>query len=317
MFRKTALALCLLLGFATVAFAADYPAKAVQVVVPWVPGGGSDISARIVSEKMKAILGQPFIVSNIDGAAGLNGANQVFRSRPDGYTLLWEHPGNLTVAPMITNAPYRWNDFTLVCAIGHSDIAMIARANSPWKTAQDAVKEIKANPKKVRWSLAFNAVSHLTYLDIADAAGGLEVMPIPSQGDKARIISVLGNNSDLSTVGYAAAEPYVKSGDLKILGMATQERSAFAPNIPTLKEQGIKAGSVYLYTVFAAKGTPADVVAKLEAAYKKAVEDPETKKNLAVQSVQVNFMSGKDATKYWQNEANLYERLAKANKLIK
>lgn len=317
MMRSFCLSLAFLLSFAPFAHAAEYPVKTVQVVVPWKPGGGSDISARIVNERMKGILGQSFIISNIDGASGLNGANAVNRARPDGYSLLWEHAGNLTVAPMITKAPYTWKDFKLVCAIGQSDIVLITRANSAWNNANDMVKEIKANPKKVRWSMGINAVSHLTYLSIADAVGGLDVMAIPSQGDKARIVSILGNNSDVSTVGYAAAEPYVKSGDIKILGMATQERSPFAPDVTTLKEQGVNAGSVYLYTVFAPKNTPEDVCLKLAQAYKKALEDPDTQKALSIQSVKTNFMDAEAGMKYWEAEAALYERLAKENKLIK
>jgi tripartite-type tricarboxylate transporter receptor subunit TctC len=319
MCRVIALILGFVLNFSFLTFAdaAGYPEKSVQVVVPWKPGGGSDISARIVCEAMKGILGQAFIISNIDGAAGLNGASTVNRARPDGYSLLWEHPGNLTVAPLITKAPYTWKDFKLVCAVGHSDIVLVARANSQWKDSSDAVKEIKANPKKIRWSMALNAVSHLTFLSIADAVGGLDVTAIPAQGDKGRIVSILGNNSDISTVGYAAAEPYVRSGDLKILGMATQERSVFAQNIPTLKEQGINAGSIYLYTVFAPKDTPDTITKILEQAFAKALADPEIKKSLAAQSVQVNFMRPDAAGKYWQAEADLYERLAKANNLIK
>lgn len=317
MFRIVALTLSLMLGFASVSAAAEYPIKTVQVVVPWKPGGGSDISARIVSERMKAILGQSFIVSNIDGASGLNGASTVQQARPDGYSLLWEHAGNLTVSPMITKAPYSWRDFKIVCAIGQSDIVLVARANSPWKDTMDAIKDIKANPKKIRWSMGLNAVSHLTFLSISDAMGGLEVMAIPAQGDKGRIVSILGDNSDISTVGFAAAEPYVKSGDIKILGMATQERSPFAKDVPTLKEQGVDAGNVYLYTVFAPKNTPDAVCKKLEAAYEKALADPETQKSLATQSIFINFMNADVAAKYWEKEATLYERLAKENQLIK
>lgn len=304
------------LCLASVSYAAEFPAKAIQVVVPWAPGGGSDISARVVGEYAKNVLGQPLVVTNIDGAAGLNGAGNVNRARPDGYTLLWEHAGNLTVAPMITKASYRWDDFRLICAVGQSDIVLVTGAKSRWNNAKEAIEDIKANPGKVRWSLALNAVSHLTFLDIADKAGGLDVMAIPAQGDKGRIVSILGGNSEISTVGYAAAEPYVKSGDLKILGMATKERSPFAPEVPTLKEQGYDAGSVYLYTVFAPKGTPDDVAKKLEDAFRQTMANPEVAKTLAVQSIAVNFMDSETATNYWRDEADLYARLAKESNLI-
>ena len=142
-------------------------------------------------------------------------------------------------------------------------------------------------------------------------------MIIPSQGDRPRIVSILGNHSDLSTVAFAAADPYVKSGDIKILGMATEERSVFAPDIPTLREQGINAGSIYLMTVFAPKGTPEAVRLRLAEAYKKVLEDPDTQQALAAQALTASFRSAEEATAYWQGEATLYERLARENKLIK
>ncbi len=317
MLRILALTIILAISAVSFAFADGYPQKPTQVVVPWKPGGGSDISARIVNEPMKEILGQPFVISNIDGAAGLNGANTVYRARPDGYTLLWEHVGNLAVGPMITKAPYTWRDFKLVCAVGQSDIVLIARANSPWKDTADAIKDIKANPGKIRWAMGINAVSHLTYLSIAETAGGLNAMAIPAQGDKGRIVSILGNNSDISTVGYAAAEPYVKSGDIKVLGMATKERSPFAKDIPTLKEQGFDAGNVYLYSVFAPKDTPQEVLDKLEAAYEKSLADPKVQEALKKQSILPNFLNAEEAMKNWETEAGLYERLSKKNNLIK
>ena len=125
------LALLVFATFAPIAQATNYPTRAIQVVVPWLPGGSSDISARIINEKMREVLGQPFVVANIDGAAGLNGAQHVHRARPDGYTLLWEHAGNLTVAPMLTGADFRWTDFELVCAVAYTDIAMIGTGQLP------------------------------------------------------------------------------------------------------------------------------------------------------------------------------------------
>jgi tripartite-type tricarboxylate transporter receptor subunit TctC len=319
MSKVIALILGLALGVSSAVFAqaADYPEKSVQIVVPWRPGGGNDISARIVGEAMKNILGQAFVVSNIEGAAGLNGASAVNRARPDGYFLLWEFPGNLTVGPLLTKANYSWKDFKLICAVGYSDMVMIAGANAPWKDARDAVKDIKENPKKIRWSIALNAMSHLSFLNITRAVGELDVTVVPTQGDKGRVISIIGNNSDISTVAYVAAEPYIKSGDLKILAMASPERSVFAPDVPTLKEQGIDAEDAYYYTAIAPKGTPDSIATILEQAFEKAVTDPEVKKLFAAQCVNIKFMKIDDTMKYWQEKAVLYESLAKANGLIR
>lgn len=297
--------------------AGDYPVKPIQVVVPWKPGGGSDISARIIGDHLKDILPQPLVVSNIDGAAGLNGALQVFKARPDGYTLLWEHPGNLAVAPMVTKADYGWKDFVPVCIAAKGDTALIVRKDSPWKTPAEAFAAIKAEPGKIRWVLALNAVSHFTFLNISHAVGGLKPMFIPATGDKGRIVSLLSNNGDITTVGYAAVEPYVKSGDLRVLAMVNSDRSEFAPDIPTLKELGVDATYEFVYSVFAPKDTPKEVVATLNAAFQKVLADPATQKALKEQSITPFYRGPEDMTKLWQKESDLYRELAKENGLLK
>lgn len=304
------------LCLAATAWAGGYPEKPIQVVVPWKPGGGSDISARIIGDHLKNILPQPLVVTNIDGAAGLNGALQVNQSRPDGYSVLWEHPGNLAVAPLVTKANYRWTDFTPVCVAAKGDTALIVRKDSPWKTPAEAFAAIKGAPGKFRWVVGLNAVSHFTFLAISESVGGLQPMILPSGGDKGRIVALLSNNADISTVGYAAAEPYMKSGDLRILAMVNTERSPFAPDIPTLKEQGVNASYDFLYSVFAPKGTPQEVVDTLEAAFKKVLADPETQKALREQAIVPYFRSHDEMVKIWSDEATLYERLAKKNNLI-
>lgn len=297
--------------------AGQYPEKAIQVVVPWKPGGGSDISARIIGDHMKELLPEPLVVSNIDGAAGLNGALQVYKARPDGYTVLWEHPGNLAVAPMVTKAKFRWTDFEPVGVAAKGSTALIVRGDSPFKTAKEAFDAIKANPGKYRWGLALNAVSHFTFLNISHACGGLKAMFIPANGDKGRIVSLLGNNSDITTVGYASVVPYLKSGDLRVLAMVTTERSPFAPDVPTLKEMGVDASYDFLYSIFAPKGTPQENIRILSDAFQKALADPATKEALKQQSLVPFFKTPEETRALWQKESDLYSDLAKENGLIK
>ncbi len=307
----------LLVSVTVPAFAGQFPEKAIQVVVPWKPGGGSDISARILGDRMKDLLPQPLVVSNIDGAAGMNGALQVFKARPDGYTILWEHPGNLAVAPMVTNARFSWQDFEPICIGAVGSTALIVRGDSPFTTAKDALDAIKADPGKYRWALALNAVSHFTFLNISHAVGGLKTLFIPANGDKDRIISLLGNNSDITTVGYAAARPYLESGDLRILAMVNTDRSPFAPDVPTLKEQGVDASYDFLYTAFAPKGTPAEVIQTLTDAFQKALTDPKTADALKDQALSPYYKNPKESQALWQKESDLYKVLAKENALIK
>jgi len=310
MFKSVMLAVAMVFGLTAVGQAADFPSKPIQVVVPWNPGGGSDISARILGEGMKDILPQPLVVSNISGAMGLNGALQVLKSRPDGHTIIWEHPGNLAVSPTLAKSPFSWKDFDMVCMVAKSDSALVVNKKSPFNSAKEAFDYIKANPGKIRWSLAINGVSHFSYLAISESLGGLDAIVIPSPGDKNRIVSLLGDNSDITMVGYAAAEPYIKSGDLKLLAMVNTERSPYAPNVPTLMEQGINASYDYAYSVLVAKGTPEPAKKALAAAFKKASNDPKIVETLRAQCVTPYFKDAAEATRLWDELATGWGKLA-------
>ncbi len=316
MFKSIVLSLVMVLAIVPTVLAGDYPDKPIQVVVPWKPGGGSDLSSRLMAERMKDLLPQPLVVSNITGAMGLNAALHVLKSRPDGYTLIWEHPGNLAVAPMLAKSPFTWKDFDPVCTVAKSDSALVVSKNSPFNSAKEAFDYIKANPGKLRWSLAINGVSHFTYLSISESLGGLEAVVIPAPGDKNRIVSLLSDNSDITMVGYAAAKPYIESGDLKLLAMCNTERSPFAPDTPTLKEQGIDGVYDYLYSVLMPKGTPDDVKKTLADAFKKAVENPETVKVLKEQCLSPYFRDAAEMAKLWGGIEDSWRALAIKYKLL-
>lgn len=299
------------------ASAASYPEKPIQVIVPWAPGGGSDISARVVAEQAKKYLSQPMIITNQTGAAGLNGAQKVNTAQPDGYTILWEHPANLAVTPVVAKSKFNWKDFDMVGSIGASPLAVFAAKDSPWKDMKEAVADLKANPDKIRWCTTPNAATGFNLYAIEEAAGGFKPVIIPAQGDKNRVISVLGGNSDISAAGFASVVPYMKSGDLKVLAMCSAERSPFAPDVPTLREQGIPATSEFLYSVFVPKGTPDDVKKELAQALEKAVAEEATVKALADQGIVAKWRDAKETSDIWEAESELYQRLAKEHGLIK
>ncbi len=307
--------LCFLL--ATPAFAEKFPEKPIQVIVPWNPGGSSDISARIIGDKLQKNLSQPFVISNVTGALGLNGARQVWKARPDGYTLLWEHPGNLAVAPMVTKGNFTWKDMDPICTVVSSDMAMIVPKNSQFKNAKEVFDYIKANPGKVRWGLSLNGVSHFAYLAMINSLGDLDAKLIPTSGDKDRVVSLLGGNTDVTCVSYAAAKPYIDSGDIKLLAMVNSNRSDLAPEVPTLKEQGVNAAYDYRVSVFAPKDTPADVKKTLSEAFKKTLNDPDTQETLKKQMFHPDYRDTKTTVENWTKEENLYRDLAAKYKLIK
>ena len=318
---KHAFALCLAaLVFAAgpdAVRAADYPVKPIQVIVPWAPGGGSDISARIVAERAQKHLGEPLVVTNITGASGLNGAQKVFKAPADGYTLLWEHPANLAVTPVVAKAKYGWKDFDMVGSIGASALAVFAKGDSPWQDMKTAVEAMKARPNEIRWCTTPNAATGFNLYAIQEVSGGFTPLIIPAQGDKNRIVSVLGGNSDISAVGFTSIVPYMKSGDVKVLAMCSTERSPFAPEVPTLIEQGINATSEFLYSVLVPKGTPANVKKALAGALEKTLAEPQTVEALAQQGIVAKWRDAEETSRIWEESNVLFVRLAKAHGLVK
>jgi tripartite-type tricarboxylate transporter receptor subunit TctC len=265
---------------------------------------------------MKNILPQPVVVSNLPGATGLTGSAQVLNSRPDGYIFLWEHY-SLALTPLISNAPFRWTDFDILLAGALSETVLIVGKDSPWNSVSDVVKSIKAEPGKYRFSVAMGGTPHFVYLQFAEAAGGFDTIVVPLSGDKARITSLLGGNSDISICALSAAIPYIKSGDLKALALANQERSVFLPDLVTLKELGYNVWYDYLYTVFLPKNVPIEVKQKLKDAFKKASEKPEVIAALRENVVIPKFLDTNEARNAWEKQAKEFERVMRKANLIK
>ena len=308
----------LVLTFAPTANAAvKYPVKSIQLVVPYAPGGGSDITGRIFCDAFKNILPESMVVSNITGASGMNGMGAVAQTKPDGYMILWEHPANLAATPTVTKADFRWSDFHILCAAAMSDTALIVKKDSPWKSTKDAIKDIQANPRKYKWGVSINATSHFTFLDLQEKAGKLDIITVPVTGDKPRIVLMLGGNIDITTVAYSAAEPYVKSGDIRVLAMANRDRSPFAPEIPTLKEEGFDVVYDFLYSALIPKGAPPEVLKILGDAFEKTAKDPKVIEALKVQITTPIYLNKEEATKRWAGEAKKYDQIIAKNKMVK
>ncbi|MBG0777941.1 MAG: tripartite tricarboxylate transporter substrate binding protein [Desulfovibrionaceae bacterium] len=305
------LAICCL---ALPALAGSYPEKPIQVIVPYKPGGGSDVSARIVAEHLKKYLPQPVVVTNISGSAGGMGAMAAMKSRPDGYTVFWEHP-TMTMTPLVRKTKYSWKSFDPVCMVASAPMCLIVPKDSPWKTSQEAFAAIKAAPGKYRFPMAMAGVSQFVYLYIQDATG-IEPLAIPTTGDKNRILSLLGGNGDITCVTFSAALPYAKSGDLRILGIVSDARSPFAPDVPTLKEQGVDAAYDFLYTAWLPKGSPKEAAETLKAAFQKVLGDQDCLSALAEQCIVPNYKDTPETIAIWEAQSRLNEEVAKRHNLL-
>ncbi len=275
----------LLLAFAAnaaanAAFAQNFPAKPVTLVVPFPPGGSTDTAARIMAEYMRAPLGQTVVVETVGGAGGSIGVGRVARAAPDGYTIdigQWDtHVGNI-IFPINYDL---LQDFAPVGMITINAQLMTARKGFPANDLKEMVAWMKANPGAAT-IVDQTAAAHVTG-EMLKKLTGAEFRFIPYRGAGPALQDMLSGQVDLLVVQAAAVMPHVKSGALKILANLSPQRSAVLPNVPTSAESGVP--NLYAagwFGFFAPKGTPKEAIAKLNSAMVTALADPTVQKRFA------------------------------------
>jgi tripartite-type tricarboxylate transporter receptor subunit TctC len=282
MLRNTLAALALA-ATAAAAVAQDYPTKPIKLIVPFPPGGGTDIMSRVVAQKLGDMNKWTVVVDNRPGAGGNIGVEAAARSAPDGYTIVMGQTSNLAINPtLFKSLPYDpLKDLVPVALVGEGPIALAVRAESPYRTLADLIAAAKAKPGAVTMASPGNGtVAHLTGVRLMQATG-VKFEHIPYKGASAAIPDLLGGNVEF----YLASEPsvasHVHSGKLRVLAVTSDKRSPIFPDVPTVGESGYKGFSaVTWFGILAPAGTPKAVVDKLNAAINKALADPGVRKSI-------------------------------------
>ena len=278
----------LLLGSTSLLFAvlpalAAYPDKPVTLVVPFPPGGSTDMIARTLGAKLQEKLGQTFIVDNRAGATGTIGMGQVKRAAPDGYTLIVSSLGPFVIAPhLLKNVPYDMSkDFDLLMVAVQAPNVLVVPAGSPFKSVGDVLAQAKKTPNKLTFASSGNGSSdHLT-AELFWQQTGTSGVHVPYKGGAPAMNDLLGGVVDASFQNINAVIQHVNAGKLRALAVTGEQRSALLPQVPTLSEAGVKGADVYSWQAVAApKGLPADVKAKLHAAMVAALNDAAVKPKL-------------------------------------
>jgi len=269
---------CLL---AVTAFA--WPTKTVTIVVPFPPGGSTDMIARAVAQKLQEKFGQPFVIENKPGATGTIGATAVKRAAPDGYTILVTSLGPLVIAPhLIKDVPYDANkDFDFITVAVQAPNVLVVPAASPYKSVADVIAAQKAQPGTVTFASSGNGSSdHLTAALFWQQTG-TQGLHVPYKGGAPAITDLLGGQVNASFQNINAIIDHVKAGKLRALAITSTQRSPLLPDVPTLAEAGVKGVDVYSWQgIVAPKGLPADVKASLNQGIVAALNDPQTRQRL-------------------------------------
>ena len=270
--------------------AQGFPLKPIKIVVPFAPGGKSDVLARAIGQKLTATWGQPVVVENRPGAGGNIGAEVVARAKPDGYTLLLLDVGTLTISPsMFPNLPYDpLKDLAPVTMVAVSPHALVIHPSVPANSVPELIAYGKANPGKLNFATAGNGTAVHLASEQFKAMTGIEMTNVPYKGGAQALVAMVGGEVNITLNGLLATLPHIRSGKLKALAIAGTKRSEALPELPTVSEAGVpgfQSGS--WQGLLATGGTPKDVIAKLNAAVVEILNTPEMKQQLATQGAEV------------------------------
>jgi len=274
--RRAFIASALAAGALPAAAQGKYPDKPIRFVIPFPPGGPTDIIGRMMAEKLAAELGQQVIPDNRAGAAGAIGATEVARARPDGYTLLLGTSSTQAVNPTtMVNPTYdALKDFSYVGLIGVNPAVLAAHPAMP-DTLKGMIELMRANPGKYSYgSSGQGGITHLASELFKQMAGGLNVVHVPYRGSGPALQDVLAGNLAWMFETISTTLPHHRSGKLRVLGIALAKRTTAAPDIPTIAEAGVPGFEAYTFNIVAAPGgTPRPVIDTLHAAHARIMAD--------------------------------------------
>jgi tripartite-type tricarboxylate transporter receptor subunit TctC len=280
------MAAAMLLAHAPASAQAAYPARAIKLIVPFPAGGGTDLIAREVANKVAVSNGWSIIIDNKPGSGGNLGVDAAAKSAPDGYTLVLGQTSNLAINPTLyPKLPYNpEKDLTPIVTVASAPLALVVAADSPYKTVADVVAAAKAKPGTLNYaSSGSGTVAHLA-TELLQKTAGVTFTHVPYKGAAQGSTDLIGGQIQMYMSSVPTLIGFVKSGKMRILAVTSAKRTADLPAVPTVAESGFKGfEAVTWFGIAGPAGLPKDVVAKLNSAFNKALQDPEVRKKLASQ----------------------------------
>jgi len=306
------LALIALCAAAAGALAQGYPAKPIRIVVGFPPGGGNDIIARLVGAQMQEAWGQPVVIDNKPGANSIIAAEFVAKSAPDGYTLLVNATGGMSVNPVLyAKLPYdSLRDFVPISMVGSFPLVLVVHPSVPANSVQELVAYAKANPGKLNYSSGSTAFQVAS--EMFKQMTGTEVRHIPYKGSAASITAVIAGDVQMTIVDTPPLMPQISAGRVKALAVTSAKRSASMPEVPALAETVPGYEMVLWIGVFAPAGTPREVADKLNAEVVRIVKLPEVRETLDAMGVEPLGNTSAQMVEWIRREIAKYGPVVKA-----
>ena len=290
-----------------------WPSRPVKLVVPFSPGGFTDVVARILGQKLSESLGQPVIIENKPGAGSTIGSDYVAKSKPDGYTLVMVSTTQVSSPWLYKSMPYDvFKDFTPVMKLVEGPYVMIANPKLPAKSVAELLALAKAQPGKLDYASSGNgSAQHLVGAMFA-SMGGVQLNHVPYKGSGQAMQDIVGGQVQLGFVGMPNALPYLPSGRLRALAVTTRKRSPDLPDVPTMDEAGIKGYDATIWLgLLAPAGLPRDIVMRLNSEISKVLSSPETRKTILSAGVEVSLSSPEEFAALLRSEYDKWGKVVR------
>jgi tripartite-type tricarboxylate transporter receptor subunit TctC len=301
--------------------AQEFPSKPITIVVPFAPGGGVDIVARLLAEKLRPALGVAVVVDNKPGASGMLGAQAVVKAAPDGHTLLLGSAGETAINAFVFKSKMQYSpskDLAPITLVTRIPNVLVVRPDFPAKNVEEFLAYAKKNPGKLSYSTS--GVGNTQHLngELLEELGGIFMVHIPYRGASGQLVDVTSGVVDMTFVSYAAARSFIQSGKVKAIAVTSAKRTAFAPDLPALAET--KALAKYQlenwFGMFAPAGTPVPVINKINAAVSAALRDPDLAKRLRDQGSEPAPMTAQQFADFIKTESVQFERIVQVAKIV-
>lgn len=306
-----------LIGLATItaAQAQAWPTKPVKLVVPYPPGGPTDIVARVVAQHLGEQTGQQFVIENKAGAGGNLGAEAVARAPADGYTLLVATTAHAINMAMFRNLTYDvQRDFVPVSLLTQGPLVLVANPAFPGKSVGEVIAQARAKAGQLNYASSGNGQSTHLSAELFASMAGVKLNHVPYKGSAPALTDVMAGQVPLMFDTMLSAMPFVKAGKLKAIAVTSPQRSPVAPEVPTIAESGLPGYEVFAWNgLLAPAGTPPAVVARLNEEMKKALNLPEVKEKFAVQGFAATHTTPEAAAAFVRAEVDKWARAVKSS----
>lgn len=295
---------CVAAAMTPTAQAQSWPARPVKMIVPFAPGGSADVFGRSLAGRLQTALGQSFVIENRPGAGSIIGTDAVAKSAPDGYTLLIMSNTHTVNETLIRNKPFQlMRDFEPVAPLSESDLVLVSRSNLPQRTLQEIIAAARAKPDGMTYASSGNGTPYHLAGELMKSMAGIQVVHVPYKGSSGARTDVLGGQVDLMFDAIATMKSQIEAGKVRAIAVTGAQASPILPGVPTASEAGIAGYRATIWLgVMAPKGTPTEILNRLNAEITKVTSSDELRTAWSAQGTHPLIMTVEQFRKYLSDD---------------